>query len=309
MAGGCIRRMKRFGGGRQDLNMMSQRTPFAYLLVPLLSVHLVFAERVTVNVAPDPKACTAVHLPKWKESAMPPGDLPWGEAMPCDIGFRSFDGGVLAGASCRPGRSKAPVYSPSKYAVYFGTGRVRKATDDEWDHADPYLNFRDSAFPDGRNTTHDLRLVFKGKELPKTGSEWPLDTMTSSRLSPARDYVAVNSWDGRIAYPEPLMFGRSDLNGHYYVDIYNVASGQRVLAISGEFHGVDPYHFFEESAWISKRYFVLPLDEGRPMRQFVICYIQRASAAEARPAVSESKAKTNSNSASPPFAIHENKLR
>ncbi len=207
---------------------------------------------------------------------MPPGELPWDEAT-CEFDFRETDGGALVGTYCRHFERDPKIYSPSKYAFYFGTGRVRKATDREWEHADPYLNFRDSAFTDARNTTHELRLAYKGKELPKTGSKWPLDTMTSSRLSTAGDYVAVNSWDGTIAHPEPLMFGRSDLNGHYYVDIYNVASGQRVLAISGEFHGVDPYDMFHHSAWISKRYFILPLDEGRPMRQFVICHVQHAS--------------------------------
>ncbi len=129
----------------------------------LASAPLLLAENVTVKTTPDPKVCTAVQLPKWKEPIMPGGDLPWGEGMPCDIDFRSFDGGVLGGAYCRPGRSKAPVYSPNKYAIYFGAGAVRKAPDEEWNHADPYLNFRDSAFPDGRNTTHDLRLVFPAR--------------------------------------------------------------------------------------------------------------------------------------------------
>ncbi len=73
------------------------------------------------------------------------------------------------------------------------------------------------------------------------------------------------------------MFGRTDLNGHYYVDLYNVASGERVLAIQGEFHGVDPHHFFDKSAWISKRHFVLPLDDKNPRRRFIICDVQRAS--------------------------------
>ncbi|HEY3936472.1 MAG TPA: hypothetical protein VGL97_03540 [Bryobacteraceae bacterium] len=96
----------------------------------------------------------------------------------------------------------------------------------------------------------------------------------AGRISQDGSFLAVNSWDGIIAISEPLMFGRRQFDGHYYVDIYNVDSGQKALAVSGEFHGVDPHIFFEKSAWISKYYFVLPLDGELVHRRFIICDVE-----------------------------------
>ncbi len=262
-----------------NLSLQRKASRLVCLMGPLLSVHPLLAESVTVNVAPDPKACTIVHLPSWKKPVMPSWThSDWLGGMRCDLDFRSFDGGVLVGASCRPEPKLEQVYSPSKYAVYFGTGRVRKATEDEWNHADPYLNFRVTANRLGYNFKPDQKLIYQGKEFAKTGAKWPF-AFGISHVSQDGSFLAVNSWDGIQASngDDSPILGREYLDGQYFVDVYNVASGRRILAIDGHFHGVGPDEMFRNSAWISKRYFVLPLDWTNKLRNFVICDVERAS--------------------------------
>ena len=241
----------------------------------LLSVPAMQAAKVTIKIAPMRRACTVVHLPGWKKPALGP-DTDWGHAMECDYDFRSVDGGVLVGAYCRPLPDEKPVYSPSKYAVYFGSGRVRKATAREWTNADPYLLFRVTANDPGIHFQPQQKLVYQGKEFPKTGANWPFP-FGISHVSPDGKSLNVNSWDGTISSNGDDVWGKDYLDGHYYVDIYDIPSQQRLLAIQGEFHGVDPYFMFRDSAWLSKRYFMLPLDWQNQLRRFVICDVQRAS--------------------------------
>ena len=232
-------------------------------------------ESVTVKVTPDPKACTVVHLPRWKRAA----DPDWMDAITvCDYDFRSRDGGILVGAYCQPLRYGERIYSPSKYAVSFGSGRVRKATDTEWNLADPYVNFRVTANYAGHEFAPHQKLIYQGKVFPRTGLTWPLADAIS-HVSHDGDFLAVNSWDGMMLSngdDNPLM-ARAYMDGTYYVDIYETDSAQRALAIQGHFHGIDPYYMFYKSAWISKRYFVLPLDWQQKLRNFVICDVARAA--------------------------------
>lgn len=193
-----------------NLTSHARASQFA-LVAALLSPHLLLAERLTVNVAPDPKACAVVHLPKWKKPVMPAGDLPWGDPMECDYDFRSStEGALVVSAYCRPGRFDKPVYSPNKYVVSFGSGRIRRATEDEWNHADPYLAFRVSSLKTNRRIENYEPLVYQGKQFPKGGLTWPLDRQSSSRLSQDGSFLAVNSWDGTVSrngYDLPFFCG------------------------------------------------------------------------------------------------------
>jgi hypothetical protein len=247
----------------------------------LLSVTVARSETVTVEVTPNRKACTVVNMPRWKVPVMTPGEGPWGEnarfGFQCDLDFRSSDGGIQVGSYCQPGRFTGRVYSPSRYAISFGSGRIRRAAESEWDHADPYLNFRESPVNPIYALKDDAPIPYQGKPFAKTGSKWCEYPQFAGDVSQDGSLLAVNSWDGIIAVPELLMPGRRQFDGHYYVDLYDVASGHRILTVKGEFHGVNPHDLFIKSAWISKHYFVLPLDGETAHRRFVICDVRSPS--------------------------------
>jgi hypothetical protein len=240
-----------------------------------LSIQGIAGENVSVKITPDPEVCTVIHFPRWKEPRVPIS-FNWGPDMDYDL--RSAAGGILAGVFCRYGGSGVPVYSPSKYAVSFGSRQVRKVTETEWEHSDSYLRFRvDANSHDHWPYPDSTKLVYLSKEYPKSGSKWPI-SLNFSRLSQDGRFLAVNSWDG-VAYSadEGSLFGKDHFDGNYYVDIYDVASAQRILLVQGEFHGVQPEDMFSRSAWISKSLYVLPLDWQHKLRKFVICDIQRIS--------------------------------
>ena len=115
----------------------------------LLSSHLVlaFAEKVTVKITPDPKACTVVHLPSWTVPKLPSTWMAgsWPYESVCDFRFRSSNDGVLVGVFCQKASGEEQIYSPDKYAISVKNGTVRKASDSEWDQATSYPNFRISA--------------------------------------------------------------------------------------------------------------------------------------------------------------------
>ncbi len=257
---------------------IAQCTRFAFQVVSTATISgsLLLAGSITFHASLDPAACTDVHLPPWKDPGTMPGPY-WLSYQHCDLDFAALDGGVLVTAWCYPTVPKqGRFYSLSKYAVDLPSGRVRKARGDEWDHADPYLIFRDPA-TSRRLENYDV-LVYQGKKFPKSGLTWP-EALPShySLLSPDGSSLAVQSWDGWFSCGGDDIWGSCRGDGYYYVDIYNIASGRRLLALKGEVHGSEaPYEPYRVSSWISNRYYVLPLDP-KDLRRFVICDVQHAS--------------------------------
>jgi hypothetical protein len=76
----------------------------------------------------------------------------------------------------------------------------------------------------------------------------------------------------------PGGFGcQNHIEGHYYAEIYDTGTAALVLSLSGHFHGVDPLDLFRRSAWISTRYYVLPLDSDS-LDRFVLCDVPLTAA-------------------------------
>jgi len=231
---------------------------------------------VTIHITPYPKACAVASLPRWRGINMRFSIGNHLNCQGCDYTFRAINGGVLAGLHCDCRLSQKPGDSIEKYAISLDTKKVRRATQSEWDQADPYLTFRVGADSLGRSLEAGQKVKYKGREFDKSGSKWP-QGQDPSLVSANGNFLAVNSWDGVLAYVENgglLPFYRDHLDGHYYVDFYNVSSGQHLLTLQGEFHGVDPQELFDKSGWISKSYYLLPLDE-KGMRRFVLCDLRQ----------------------------------
>lgn len=247
-----------------------------FLIAVSLSACLPLSAGITFQATLHPEACTEVHVPGWKDPGNFPEPYYWLSEEKCDLDFSGVDGGVVVKTFCLPLNEKqGRFYSPSIYAVDLPSGRVRKATETEWEHADPYLTFRDRRL--GNALPKDRPLTYQGKEFAKTGAKWPVGYART--ISQDGSFLSVNSWDGSN-WESEINWNR-DVNGHYYVDIYNVASGQRLLALQGEFHDVDPWEMLDSGAWISKYYYVLQLDRHK-LKRFVICDVRRAGAADGK---------------------------
>jgi hypothetical protein len=231
--------------------------------------------------------CREITLPKWPAPAslLPRGLENWqhlilGAPVTADLDFRAVDGGMLVGLFGLPGLPKGgpAVYSPARYWIDLATGRVRKASEGDWMDADPYFILRDSTLQEDREMRPDGRLVYRDKEFSRKGVHWPLTSRHAARVSPDGAFLAVNGWDGDVNAGGDLadIFNGGHIEGNYYVEIYDVGSATLALSLTGRFKGIDPGDFFQLSAWISKRYYLLPLNTLN-LNRFVLCDVQQAA--------------------------------
>jgi hypothetical protein len=244
------------------------------------------AASVTISMEGSKGACKEIALADWPPppNLPDPGDWPAllkDAPLTSDLDFRSVDGGVLVGLIALPSYpNRGPrLYSPAKYRIDLATGRVGGATENEWAGAQPYSTLRDSV-AQGSNMKPEDRLVYKGKEFVRRGSQWPLMSIDTARLSPDGSFLGVDSWDGemRICPEIPAGLGcRDHLQGSYYVEIYDAGPATLALSLRGQFQGIDPEDLFRRSAWASKDFYVLPLDAVK-MSRFALCDVRRATA-------------------------------
>jgi hypothetical protein len=250
----------------------------------LLAFHCAFgqtAESITISLDGAKGACKEISLPKWPPPISPlPPNVDWqllvlSPPATSDLGFREAQGGGLLVSLfvTFPGilRDLPPMYSRARYRIDLGTGRAQAASESEWGSAKPYSTLRSSTRRAGIVTKPEDHLVYKGRDFSRRGTHWPLLSESAARLSPDGALLAVYGWDGVIT--------RGPKDGNYYVDIYRTADGTLAMSLNGHFQGVDPYLSFWVSAWISKSYYVLPLDTEN-MNRFVLCDVQAAANAK-----------------------------
>ena len=168
------------------------------------------------------------------------------------------------------------VYSPVKFWIDLATGQIRRASEQEWAGAQPYLPHRESI---ALNLVYNPpeHASYKGKTFAKRGAKWPLSSEHATRLSPDAGFLAVNSWDGEMKNcPElPLGFfcGTSVDCSLSCRRTFMKLKPQRwpSLLSEAEFGDIDPLDLFRRSAWISSRYYVLRLWILTTLDRFVLC--------------------------------------
>jgi len=86
-------------------------------------------------------------------------------------------------------------------------------------------------------------------------------------VSPRATHIAVFSYTSREKPPPPLVpgFGGTEpAHGEVFLDIYDISSGERVVAArapyGGNGGGYAPSMLFSSSLWVEDYYFVMPLD-------------------------------------------------
>ena len=232
--------------------------------------------RVTMNAG----ACHEVHL-GWmsapREAYAPRGVV----AGDCRYEIRVGGEKVLyVSAVCGEPKS-VPV--PQKYAVDLSRkDSVRRINDAAWNSALPLRSSRGGGIPPQKD---EPGVRYQGGPLlQRSGPKWAgegYNLPNSATLDPSLKKVAVFSWDGfniRYSFLDPTSFGRkSKVEGRYWVDLYEAASGQSLIKVEGTFKGIGPEVLLgSASAWYGS-YFVMPLgrlvDGGASimLQKFLIC--------------------------------------
>jgi len=153
------------------------------------------------------------------------------------------------------------VHTTNWYSVDFSSSQalVRSASREAWENAAVVPLTRRSTFSKFTELKQD-RAEFSGLHLTKSGAHWFGPPELVSRLSPDSGWLALQSWTGDSSSPETTVF----------VDVFNLARGERVLTIEGIYRGQDyPEAYFGKSAWLTERYFIVPL--GNHKEQLLVC--------------------------------------
>lgn len=132
------------------------------------------------------------------------------------------------------------------------------ATQEEWDAAFPVrLDPSPKGFEVTQYPTDFIR--YKGIEFKRTGARWDIH---SALLSLDKSLLSVHSWSGKV--------GLSNRHGPYgktrgtlYFDFYQADTGKKVVTVTAQLNYILPQEVFQNTAWLSERFFVMPLDDER----------------------------------------------
>ena len=221
----------------------------------------------------DSKGREVIPLPiiykVWRLPGAGGDELLFGAARRGDEGLKVGYGGQMLTPEWSGPVPSAPGkdYALNFFAVSLGGGRtrVRKVSEPERLRAEPVLNgyhyisdyeqkidiFDEKNPPPG--------VSYAGKLFAKSGRTWgdPVGV-----LSPGGRWLAVLSYtspEKRRKFRSVLEEGGEPERGDLHVDVYDAATGERVLAGKHAYRG-DPSSILGNSVWVEDRYFVMPLD-------------------------------------------------
>jgi hypothetical protein len=106
---------------------------------------------------------------------------------------------------------------------------------------------------------NDQPVVFNGLRLTKSGAWWS-NPGSVSRLSPDSAWLVLQSVTDA---------GTSKLTKRYlyklFLDVFNAATGEKILTIDGTYsdYDDDPSGALRTTAWLTEKYFIVPLGEHR----------------------------------------------
>jgi hypothetical protein len=180
-------------------------------------------------------------------------------------------GELLVGVATRPVRLKTEVsesaaetpartLSKNFYAVSLD-GRVRKISEQERRRGEAVTNGY-AYIGDYKKTHTTLGINHGGKLFLKSGKSW---AGTVGILSPGGNWLAVFSYtspDKPLPETLPGMGGSEPGRGVIFVDVYDVATGDKVLAGKHAYKGHGPSDLFGSSVWIADHHLILPFDTG-----------------------------------------------
>jgi len=239
-------------------------------LVSLFVMHTCWAANVTYLVSENAGACHEVRIPKWTRPAN--ATLPWPTSTwGCEYDIRSPGlAAIYIGLSCG-----SPSYwrMKERYMLDLANPQnIGPVDDGSWEAA-AVLE------PGNRRpleaASYELNgLQYRNHLFPKSGANW--DLYGKALGSPGESRVAVYSYDGIVERSYEGSRRPERFNGTYWTEIYDVASGKRLVQIHGRFQGVDLTELQGKSYWYAGRFFLEPL-EVNGMRRLLICDVDAAA--------------------------------
>jgi len=131
---------------------------------------------------------------------------------------------------------------------------------------------RKSAFPPIGTVPNERRLAFHGFQFNRTGDIWAQPSDYATRLSPDQAWLILQSSTTGTKYNPDKVF----------LDFFSADSGQRLFIIEGTFsslhNGVYPDEVLAQTAWLTERYFIVPL--GKTIERCLVCDFGRARHAD-----------------------------
>jgi hypothetical protein len=244
-----------------------------------------FPPQIDVKASLGAELCRQVDIPDWSidPSAKNPNNTSFETDDLKGPEFRApagHSGELYFAAVPREPWDMGP-YSKEKYAVSIsGSSSVHEIGRSEWFQAQPLTHFNSDSRPDWQIPDDDnIDISYKGKEFRKSG-EHVLEGMVSANDR----WIAVFSYDGQQTYLSPEQkkqqgYGCTPLGGcitkhpsqgELYVDIYDVGTGRKVIALQGAFRGAAANGLPITSFFLEDRYFFL--NTGTPrINQFWLC--------------------------------------
>jgi len=134
---------------------------------------------------------------------------------------------------------------------------------------------------DGMEPRKGDEYVFRQSPFRRSGPKWPV-TGDEVRISPNEKWIAVQSWEGTDYRDEESLLPAApplDLTARFFIDVYDVSSGERVISLDGVDHdfttGDAPLHF---TFWMDSHFFVVPLGTFR--EKLLVCETPEALPAD-----------------------------
>ena len=154
------------------------------------------------------------------------------------------------------------VNSVNHYRVNLSdsTAPVRPANANDWNNGTAVPMYRKS--PLTYVGVHTEKITFNDYDFKKSGSDAWTRPDTASRLSPDSAWLVLQS----------STFRKQPFTEIYdvFFDVFSTTTGKKLFTIQGSFSGVEnPYSALERAAWLTERYFIIPL--GKRRERCVVC--------------------------------------
>jgi hypothetical protein len=237
--------------------------------------------QVTLNAG----ACHEVHLGKFTlpEETGPVMEGPtFGR---CEMAVRSGgESELFFGVACH-GRAGSMPFAPEKYAADPShPGKARRIDETTWQSAPVLPRSTKGGPPDRREPGY----WYQGHLLERSGPSWygeGTPELIDTRWSWSMNRAAIHSWNGineTHSILDPTSFGRNHVKGHFWIDMYDVATAEPLIRIRGSFNGPVPSAFMGQAVFYSDRYYVIPAGRNTAdgefrMQHLLICDLDAAA--------------------------------